>query len=668
MKTKIFALAKRIGFLKKLQGKTATEEDFNAFAAACKKELKIDIEAAIEALQNPEQTVSAEQQAILTTLFGTEGLTSDEPEGDDPDITDDPSSEPSGAQEDPEDPKPVKKPKVAVIGAGDVSKQILAGIQGLQAKIAKLEGSPEGSDPQKVIKPANPQGGTKVIPINSRVNSDTHLFGIDHDFYALTKPWNVVAATGQPLNRVWKKKDENMFMGAFNDYAASFAERMNELQMSGELSTIKMEAVDFTGFDNTGWGENYIVRRQDALIAYLRSLPSVRTIFPVRYGVQDKMEMTNAFLTDFSQAYQKGKIFKGKHSVEPILAQVFDVMFKHQFDDMKTLEREYIGYLNREGSQPIKWSMVEWLMAQTLTKLNNEWNERRIRGYRIDPTEGTAGHHMFGSNGVIRQLWVYVEAFYLEPFSDLKIYTSSTMLTFVETFVERVNQILPSLNGYYLHFNEKHVPWFKALYRTKYGTDLDFSGAKMEVKDYPNLAGIKAVPNMGNSCLMWITLDENIELYEDKAGEMADFYFERELETLISASWWKEGAGAYMVGKKFASKTLLTADKRANQYIFMTNPVLDLDPDATTADATACDRFVSGVNTGATVFTDFTGKQEGVVYRLECGSMTEATEIAAANLFSEIDAWDPGAVGDFIEVYWNATTSKYVEVRRQVTA
>lgn len=661
MKEKIFAIAKKIGFLAKIKGKTATKEDFNAFAAACKTELGIDIESAIDALQNPENTVTAEQQSILSALFGSE----------DPQTTpssEDPVSEPSATSDenDIDDPAPdlASQPQ----GSTDVNAQILAGISGLQKTIRELNKQPEPATPAAVIPASKPSANSNVIPINSRVNTDTHLFGIESDFYAIERPWNMVAAKGQPLNRQWKKRDENQFMASFNTYAESFANRLNELQLTGELSTIKMEALDFSGFDGTGWGEQYIVRRQDALIAYLRTLPSVRVVFPVLYGVQDKMEMTNSFLTQFSQAYQKGKVFKGKHTVEPMLAEVFDVMFKHMFDDMKDLERQYIGYLNREASQPIKWSMIEWLMMQTLTQLNNEWNERRIGGYRIDPTTDEAGHHMFGSNGVLRQLWKYAEDFYLEPFSDLKLYTSSTILTQIETLVERVNQILPSLTGYYLYMNQKHIPWFKAKYREKYGTDLDFNGARLEVKDYDNLAGIKAVPNMGNSCMMWITLENNIELYEDKAGEMSEFYFERELESLIAASWWKEGVGAYMVGKKFKTLAELQADKRKHQYIFMTNPVMDLDADATTADATACDRFVSAANAAETLFTDFAGKSEGTVYRIECGSTTNATKIAKSGLFSEITAaWTPTAVGDFLEVYWNDETSKYVEVRRQVT-
>ena len=105
-----------------------------------------------------------------------------------------------------------------------------------------------------------------------------------------------------------------------------------------------------------------------------------------------------------------------------------------------------------------------------------------------------------------------------------------------------------------------------------------------------------------------------------------------------------------------------------DQYIFINDPVTELVADATTADAKVNNYFRSIANTAATTFTDFTNKQEGVVYRIECGSATFPTKTAKSALLSNVDAYIPTAVGDYLEVYWDATTSKYVEVGRKVTA
>lgn len=542
---------------------------------------------------------------------------------------------------------------------GDGSVDIADAIKQLTEKVEALSAEPEPSGGEKVVK-------KKIVPVNSGISSMAHLFGIEHDFFARTKPWNEMAATRKPLEDRWTRAEEP-FIKEFNSYAQSFADRINTLFESNELESIKMQAIDFSGFDDTGWGEQYITRRQDALVAYLRSLPTVADIFPVQYGVQDKQVMTNHFLTDFSQAYQSGEVFKGKHEVEPELAEVFDVMFKHRFTELKKLEREYIGYLNREGSQPIKWSFVEWLMAETLRKLQNEREQRRVLGYRIDPTDNEAGHHMFGADGVVRRLRKYVESFQILPFSSFNTYTSSTILEYVETLVEEVNQIIPSLRGYRLYMNQKHIPWYLADYRKQYGTDLDFTGSMLEVKDY-SIDGIVGVPNMGNLQLMWITVPGNIELYEMTPGEMANVYFERRLENLIAASWWKEGAGAYMSGKKYADATALAASGRKNQYIFINHPVTELAKNATTVNGLLNDVFVTISNDGATAITDITNAEEGKVYRIECGGTTNATTIAKAGKFDQLTAaWIPTAVGDFLEVYWDAADSKFIEVRRKVT-
>ena len=169
-----------------------------------------------------------------------------------------------------------------------------------------------------------------------------------------------LAAQGLGVSAKWQEYEQD-FKKEVKNYGSSLAQRIQNLHDSNELGSLSLAAMDFTGFDNTGWGEQYITRRQDALIAYLRTLPSVTTIFPVRYGVQDKQVMTNSFLTDFSSAWQSGKVFKGGYSVEPVLAEVFDVMMKHKFEDMKKLEQEYIGYLNRESSFPISGAWLNGL-------------------------------------------------------------------------------------------------------------------------------------------------------------------------------------------------------------------------------------------------------------------------------------------------------------------
>lgn len=524
-----------------------------------------------------------------------------------------------------------------------------------QETITTLEQQERNPTPQAMKKP--------VMSITGGAHTPKYVLGIEAPFFERSKPWNAVMATGKPLESGWERDDEAAFLAAVNDYGKSLGARYGELQASSQLGNLKtLSSFDFSGFEDMAkMGDQYMVRRQDALISYLRSLPSVTGIFPVRYGVQDKMIMINSFFDSFSQAGQSGEVFKGGETHQPMIAGVKDVMMKRMFENMKDLEKQYIGYLNREGSDPIKWTFVEWILAQTMVALLNEQNERRIVGTYVPPVKGEAGHEMFASDGVIRQLlFNYTREGFLKPFSDFPTYTPATILVYIEEFIEKINQILPaSLSGFTLYVNAKHLPWYAKAYRKEFGTDLDFTGAKATVMNY-DIAAIQGVPNMGNSCFMFLSPAGNVELYEDKAGEMHKTYLERRLENLISASWWKEGVGAYRTGKKDG--------EIKDQFIFMNDPYTALSPDATTADGSVNTYFKSGVNTADKTLTDIVNASQGKVYTIVCGDITHVTKIVASGKFADVEAWTPKAVGDYIEVYLNPAGDKFIELGRKVTA
>ena len=118
--------------------------------------------------------------------------------------------------------------------------------------------------------------------------------------------------------------------------------------------------------------------------------------------------------------------------------------------------------------------------------------------------------------------------------------------------------------------------------------------------------------------------------------------------------------------------------KGDRQIIFMNWPAKALAASATKCDAADGIIFTTASNPtgtgdqGADVkvyITDIDNAVEGVVYHIVCGGATNPTEIAKSDKFSTIaSAWQPTAVGDYIDVYYDATASKFYEVGRKVTA
>jgi len=527
------------------------------------------------------------------------------------------------------------------------------------SRISELASTPEPSNPQQIALVGGGRISSDVFAIvmGHAPNTGTHLFGIESAYFARGSWWNELTASGEASNEQYRDEDATAFRAAFNNYAKDFSERVLEMAASKQIglldynNIIKGESyVDYSRM-NSKLGE-YVVRRMDMIIAYLRTLESVAGIFPVVSNVQNLMKAPTAFFDELSQSYKSGHVFKGSVNFDGEIYHVDDLMFKFYFDDPKQLEKEYIGYLNREGSNPMKWTMFEWCIVHFGTLLFNEQQTRRVVGVKV-PRQGDFPQPAnFGADGALRAIERVEEELKVLPFEDLKTYDSTTILDYIEEMYENVMAILPNMNNYRVYANKKHQSWYLKTYRSKYAKDNDFTGTKSSILDL-SPENIIWVPNMSMiDYKVWITVPRNVENYELKPNEMYAFYFQQDLEQLILASWWKEGSGVLAPGVQFATLAELKASKRKLQWIFTNYPVIELDPDATVLDGDLGYYFQTGVNTAATAITNITNAATDRVYKIVCGDTTNVSTIAKSGNFSEITAaWTPTAVGDYIKVY-----------------
>lgn len=547
-------------------------------------------------------------------------------------------------------------------------------IQKMQEENKKLKEQNEKLSQETEID--NPEEKTLKIGILGGSHSETHLFGsvAEHSMFSLDKRWNKIMKNPSLAKTTEPDEDEHFpaFQNEVRKYGQGIAHRIQQLQSEGRLVLNKEGAlnVDYSDLSNADLGDQFVVRRQDALIARFLKLPSVSDIFPKRFGVQDKELITNAFLGDFSQPYQSGEVWKGTLDLKPEMGHVDDAMFKTLFESMKWLERRYIGYLNQEGSDPVKWTMIEWTILQIAEKLTKEQIQRRIKGIYVEPKSGTAYHSLHGSTGVIYTLIRYMHEFKLNPFDDagLSSYdnTSTNFVDAIIAFKDKLAEVLEDFDEtqFEMLLNKKHKHWFKDQYRSKYGTDNDFNTIitdRVPDSEMP----IKWVPAMGDLKFIIVQTPGNIQLLENLPGEMFNIKFQQDMENVKAWSVWKEGVSAEFVGKKFSSKSNLDDNNYENQMIFVNKPAKSLEADDTTPDVSDNFWVVTAENSGATEITDLDNKKEGKGYIIEIGSETNPSTIAKEGLFSEITgAWEPTEVGDYIMVIWDADASKFFELER----
>lgn len=642
-KEKLAKLLQKLGLQEKASRKELTPEDAEKIAKGWKEEYGTDLTAESAEWQKTEAQAAAYRE-ILAVVNGmaVEETQEDNGEGD-------------GADGDGDRKDGDKGEEMPAAGA----RKVIQVINGLNREVRELASKARPDSPDAIV--------THDVKVFGRAHTATHLFGIEHPMFSMDRRWNRIARYGRQLEDP-TAEDKVAFMEEFRKYSRSFSRRYAELYQMGVVTPGKLGEVDYSSLRDAGLGEQFLVRRQDALIARILMIPTLDHIFPRRSNIQDGELLTNAFFGEFSQAYQAGEISKGSVQLEPELAKVHDAMFKYLFESLKWIETQYIGYLNTSGSDPVKWNMIEWLILNISTKLQQERNYRVINGYRIEPVKGEIAHANFAAYGVIYRLYSYVEGRKVLPFTDDEVndYTSANIGDVIEEFVEKVAAVVDNLQDFTLYVNKKHEPWFKEWYNSKYGGNADYTGVQNRVANYD--VPIVWVPNMGNTKLMWMTLPGNIMQLENVPGEMAKMTFEQRLESVWAYSVWKEGVGAAFAGKKFDDDEAFKASDRVDQLIFMNMPVAKLDADVTTADASKGPIFeTSAANTSAKALTDITGAKRGVVYIIRSGGGSNATTIAKSGKFDGLTAaWEPKAAGDFLKVYWNG--EKFVEVERKVTA
>lgn len=540
---------------------------------------------------------------------------------------------------------------------------VVDAVKGLQETVEKLGAKSQGEAPADKV---------NVTVAAYGAHTDKFAFGIRHSMFDATKRWNRIAILREIKGEASQDERES-FQKEFGSYCEGLQKRFAELHASNSLRNLKPEAaITVTGLNSDNEiGTRQFTIRQDMLIARIVALPSLETVFPKISNVQSGQVITNILFGAISQAYQAGHVFKGTASFAPEKAIVDKCMAKVQFTDMSALETSYLNYLNTNGSDPVKWTMIEWFVLHIAKVIANEKVERGMRGRRVEPVANTAGLTLLSSTGFIGRLLSYYDAHKMLPFVDSncdsydKTDIGDVLIYFASLIADRVD----NPKDYVIYVNEKHKPLFAHWYNSKYGTNANYNGNVLnEVPEYGNV--IKWVPGMGNLKWIFASLEGNLNLLENQPGEEYKTQFQRDLEEIIAFSYWKEGTGAGYVGKEFATAAALAAANAGNQMVFCNWPVATVAADATSldaADAKAGHLFqLPNTNTANKALTDIANAKDGETYRIIAPATagTYKTTIAKSGKFANLTAAVDFSSDKYLDVAYDAANSVFIEVGR----
>ncbi|MHC1707409.1 MAG: hypothetical protein AB9842_07795 [Bacteroidales bacterium] len=418
-------------------------------------------------------------------------------------------------------------------------------------------------------------------------------------------------------------------------------------------------------------GDFYRVRKQDRIQSFLLKLPSLESIFPLESNYQDEAALVNVFLQgSFSQAGNESSNFddvvKGSYKFEAEKLKMFDVMFAHKFWDLKALEKNWLGYLNREGSDTMKWSFIEFIMVETGKMLHNERELRRINGRRKNPVVNVPGEALEAADGLREFLTKQIAQAKIRPF-EMGEWTEENISDYVRRGTSMVPSVVRDTGKLVLYMSPDALTAYHKNNEALYGLNQDYKAGIQYVKEYPNVR-IITIPNMAESKRMIWTLEGNIVLLEDQPGEMFRFYFEQQDWTLKVWSNWKESIWAYMIGKKYDDPALIPADY-STQMIFCNDVDYPSDfyipmlADDATPSVAIHHSLVSVSNSNPVAITNIDDCVVGKEIRIKCGSPVNPVSINNSGNFSLLSApWTP-TVGESI-VLMQRADGKFIEVQR----
>ena len=525
---------------------------------------------------------------------------------------------------------------------GELSQEVSAKqteITGLQTKIQALSGLAE-QDGGKGSQHARLEPDAKDIVMNW--DDEKQLGGLSGEMFAMDRPYN------QRLR----------------------AEMLYRKGLTVQVPTAS--SIDYSRLKED-LGAFYRIPWQERLQSFLTLLPSIESIFPLESGYQDLAVLTNIWLGEFSQADNTASNYEFDNET----LRMSSVMFAHKFKDLKALEKSWIGSYNKEGSQVIKWSFIEYILAETAKKLHNEREQRRINGVRKEPDLNKPGRAMEAADGLYEFLNKKVNGhidinngklvYQVKPF-ELGTLSPENIGEKIYLGTSMIPAVLRDSGSLALYMPSHMIVWYHKYNEMHYGQNQDYKAGIMFVKEYPSVKLIP-VPNADNHHRIFWTMEGNIHLFEHQSGEMTRFNIEQQDWTLKVWSNWKESVWAYAVGFKYTKKEDMDYTRQmifCNEYDRPASYFVEADKDAQPS-AGSHTSIVTAGNTNLLAITDIENAEVGSVITLKCGSVNKGVKIDKSGKFDLISAaWEPKK-GDMIRLM-KRQDGKFIELGRETGA
>jgi hypothetical protein len=426
-------------------------------------------------------------------------------------------------------------------------------------------------------------------------------------------------------------------------------------------------ADDYSDIQDT-LGKGYKQLLTPEVLTFYTPYKRVTDIFPLRTDVQDEGILVDLLLSEISQPDNSGSSFdsvaKGAFKFQAEKLKMRDIMVAMRFEDLKSIESEWIGYLNTDGSSSVKMGFVQFILAKVMEKVLDEQNNRYIKGVYVEPEKNKPGSYLDGIDGFYQSVSTYVKRRQVLPF-NLGVINATNIADKVYKGTSQVPDRVRNSGKCVLYMPEDMIPQYLEAIRIQRGQDSNYKGEELRVAGF-NDVRIIGVPYAGQHRRLVWTWARNFRTYQNVPNEMFRFRFHQHEFSVNVVSQWKESIQATLVGRKFKANEKMHWNEQAifcSDVDLPEESYVPVRADNATPSVAVHTSIVSVSNTSLLTISDIQDAVVGQEVRIKCGSVSQGIRILNGGNFQLDSDWTPNE-GDIL-VLMKIDSGKFVEIGRK---
>lgn len=383
------------------------------------------------------------------------------------------------------------------------------------AMITKLSNDPENDLP---IEEIPTQMGNKLK------HSATHVFGSGKPYDAIEgRGWNAAAIKGMSVS------------------STDYSDPVVIKKLNGDADL-------------------YFRQNPEEIKSLHRDNFSLPTFWPKRLNVDDKVSNGTILTAEITQGRKFQWLPKNIQEIEAEEGKIYPVQIDAEWNgaQLQQIESSWLNMLNKEGSQPEKWSFVRFLVAELMKRARVEDRISTLNGIFVQTPKSAKkpGRFINRQNGLFFQIWKARDITKKYRAFSMGEITPENVYDYFHSndpnnpgYINRLPQEVLTATNVVTYLHHSVWTWYKAKYKQINGQNMDYKGLPEHFENYPNIR-VETFVDQEVQTFVLTTFDDNIEILENIPSEKSSYRFQTLLRQIYLLGDYKLGVRLIHIGRE----------------------------------------------------------------------------------------------------------------------